>query len=160
MPLRVELHHRRRASPWADLPLLKELYRWFQQERPILVADVKPGIEWALRPRAKEGQHFRVRLMTKSGVLVCAKGLRRGQALDFQVPVPPAPAQLRLALAERPQKVVGTVQGRIKATEEACKALGSLDVRAVIVHIQSHHILCEIISYHIISYDHMLYRFG
>lgn len=123
----MELHHRRRPSPWADLPLLKELYRWFQQERPILVADVKPGIEWALRPRAKEGQHFRVRLMTKSGVLVCAKGLRRGQALDFQVPVPPAPAQLRLALTERPQKVVGTVQGRIKATEEACKALGCLD---------------------------------
>lgn len=37
-----------------------------------------PGIEWALRPRAKEGREFRVRLMTKAGVMVCARGLRRG----------------------------------------------------------------------------------
>ena len=63
-----------------DVPLLKPLMQWLLKEKPILVAEVKPGIEWALRPRAKEGREFKLRLMTKAGVMVCARGLRRGQA--------------------------------------------------------------------------------
>lgn len=129
VPLRVELHRRKvEVSPFADLPLLKQVMRWIHgKERPILVADVKPGIEWALRPRAKEGREFRVRLMTKAGVMVCARGLRRGQSFDFQVPVPPPPAQLRVASSSRQSALTGiegTMQGRIQATDDAVKAFG------------------------------------
>mmetsp|Transcript_58319 Transcript_58319/g.103614 ORF Transcript_58319/g.103614 Transcript_58319/m.103614 type:complete len:695 (+) Transcript_58319:92-2176(+) len=104
VPLRVELHRPRGASPspWADLPLLK----WLQSNyhKPLLVADVGPGIEWALRPKCKEGREFKVRLLTKSGVVVCSRNLRRGQTFDFEVPVPPAPAQLRAAIDRGPGK--------------------------------------------------------
>lgn len=31
------------------------------------MAEVKPGIEWALRPKGKEGKDFRVKLLTKAG---------------------------------------------------------------------------------------------
>ena len=71
------------VSPWVDVPLLKPLLQWLLKEKPLLVAEVKPGIEWALRPRAKEGREFKLRLMTKAGVMVCARGLRRGQARPF-----------------------------------------------------------------------------
>ena len=86
---------------------------------------MNPGIEWALRPRTKEGRDFKVRLMTKAGIQVCARGLRRGQAFDFEVPVPPAPAQLRVALSSRSSEV--TVKGRMEATDDALKALGGKD---------------------------------
>ena len=132
VPLRVELHRPKlEVSPFADLPLLKHVMQWiYGKERPILVADVKPGIEWALRPKAKEGREFRVRLMTKAGVMVCARGLRRGQSFDFQVPVPPPPAQLRVAAvaggnhSRESALMEGTMQGRIKATDDAVKAFG------------------------------------
>eukprot|EP00438_Fugacium_kawagutii_P015764 Skav233453 [mRNA] locus=scaffold1486:443846:457009:- [translate_table: standard] len=126
VPLRVELHRPKPRPPsvWADLPLLKPLVRWMSAEKAILVAEVKPGIEWALRPRAKEGREFRVRLMTKAGVMVCARGLRRGQSLDFEVPVPPAPAQLRAVALNHSTAPPATVKGRIKATNDAFKALG------------------------------------
>lgn len=129
VPLRVELHRpKSRSSPLADLPLLKSLMQWISsKEKPILVAEVKPGIEWALRPRAKEGRDFRVRLMTKAGVMVCARGLRRGQTFDFEVPVPPAPAQLRASLSHPSREE--TVKGRIKATDDAFKALGKEEDR-------------------------------
>ena len=130
VPLRVELYRPRelQVSPLADLPLLKPIFEWFHgKSRPILTADVKPGIEWALRPRAKEGREFRVKLLTAAGVLVCARPLRRGQSFDFHVPVPPPPAQLRAAaLASQHGNVLeaGTVKGRVKATREAAKAFG------------------------------------
>ena len=55
----------------------------------------------------------------------------RPQAFDFEVPIPPAPAQLRVAaLTPTTQRVgadVVTVKGRIKATDDAFKALGRKD---------------------------------
>jgi len=88
--LRVELFRPQSAtpSPWTDWPLLR---LFFPKDQPILTADVGPGIEWALRPRAREGRQFQMRLVTKAGVVVVDKRLRRGQAFDFKVHVPPKP---------------------------------------------------------------------
>eukprot|EP00931_Biecheleriopsis_adriatica_P122745 TRINITY_DN97773_c0_g1_i1.p1 TRINITY_DN97773_c0_g1~~TRINITY_DN97773_c0_g1_i1.p1 ORF type:complete len:693 (-),score=134.54 TRINITY_DN97773_c0_g1_i1:53-2131(-) len=100
VPLRVELYKPRglQPSPWAELPLLRPLYRLFYPvPEPVAVADIEPGIEWALRPKAKEGRDFKARLVTGAGVVVCSRSLRRGQSFDFEVPVPPRPAQLRVA---------------------------------------------------------------
>jgi len=128
VPLRIELHRPKslQPSPLADLPLLKPVMEWiYGRARPILTAEVKPGIEWALRPRAKEGRDFRVRLLTSSGVQVCSRPLRRGQSFDFDVPVPPPPAQLRAsALASQREAGELTVKGRVKATDAASKAFG------------------------------------
>ena len=130
VPLRVELHRPKAAQafPLADLPLMKPILQWFHGKvRPVLTADVKPGIEWALRPESAEGREFKVKLLTTAGVLVCTKPLRRGQSFDFHVPVPPPPAQLRAAaLACQRESFIeaGTVKGRLKATDEAAKAFG------------------------------------
>lgn len=54
----------------------------------------------------------------------------RPQAFDFEVPIPPAPAQLRVAALTPTTRVgpdVVTVKGRIKATDDAFKALGRKD---------------------------------
>ncbi|CAJ1388311.1 unnamed protein product [Effrenium voratum] len=125
--LRVELHRPKvEVSPFADLPLLKPMMQWFYgQEKPLIVAEVKPGIEWALRPKGKEGKDFRVKLLTKAGVVVCTRHLRRGQSFDFEVPVPPPPAQLRAAaLASNRPTSESTMQQRLKATDAAVKAFG------------------------------------
>ncbi|CAJ1343522.1 unnamed protein product, partial [Effrenium voratum] len=125
--LRVELHRPKvEVSPFADLPLLKPMMQWFYgQEKPLIVAEVKPGIEWALRPKGKEGKDFRVKLLTKAGVVVCTRHLRRGQSFDFEVPVPPPPAQLRAAaLASNRHTSESTMQQRLKATDAAVKAFG------------------------------------
>jgi len=96
--LRVELHRPKGSpSPWADWPLVSWLQKTY--EKPLVVADVGPGIEWALRPKCKDGREFKVRLLTQSGTVVCSRNLRRGQTFDFEVPVPPAPAQLRREMA-------------------------------------------------------------
>lgn len=92
VPLRVELHRadRKVPSPWGDLPLIKALRRLtgFTEERLVFSELVGPGIEWALRPRACEGQHFQMKLLTQAGVVVSSRRLRRGQTFDFEVPVP------------------------------------------------------------------------
>mmetsp|Transcript_52835 Transcript_52835/g.96691 ORF Transcript_52835/g.96691 Transcript_52835/m.96691 type:complete len:233 (+) Transcript_52835:3-701(+) len=56
-----------------------------------MVADVGPGIEWALRPKVKEGRTFDMKLVTAHDVVVCSKRLRRGQTFDFKVTVPERP---------------------------------------------------------------------
>lgn len=91
--LRVELHHHPlRVSPWADWPLMRNYF----QPRPVIVANVNSGIEWAFRPNIREGFQFHVRLLTKAGVEVASRRLRRGQKFNFRVPVPPEPSvQLR-----------------------------------------------------------------
>ncbi|CAE7383989.1 unnamed protein product [Symbiodinium microadriaticum] len=128
VPLRVELHQPKGAqlSPLADLPLLKPVLHWLRgKAAPILAADVKPGIEWALRPKVKEGRDFRVKLLTAAGVLVCTRPLRRGQSFDFHVPVPPPPAQLRVsALASKRDSMEAGPVCRIKVMDEAAKAFG------------------------------------
>jgi len=87
-PLRVELYHEpRNASPWADWPLLRNLFG----PRPIMVASVNSGIEWAFQPHVREGFRFHVRLLTKAGVEVASRRLRRGQKFNFRIPVPPQP---------------------------------------------------------------------
>jgi len=86
--LRVELHRPPGAIPsvWADWPLLRRAL----QPQALLTADVGPGVEWVFRPQAPEDS-FRVRVMSRAGIEVCSRGLRRGQAMDFRVSVPPRP---------------------------------------------------------------------
>jgi len=57
-------------------------------DEALITADVGPGIEWAMRPKAREGRNFELKLMTVHGVVVCSKKLRRGQTFDFRVNVP------------------------------------------------------------------------
>jgi len=92
-PLRVELYHNsHNVSPWADWPLMRSLFG----PRPIMVANVNSGIEWAFRPSVREGFRFHVKLLTKAGVEVASRRLRRGQKFNFRIPVPPQPlVQLR-----------------------------------------------------------------
>eukprot|EP00930_Biecheleria_cincta_P041475 TRINITY_DN28431_c0_g2_i1.p1 TRINITY_DN28431_c0_g2~~TRINITY_DN28431_c0_g2_i1.p1 ORF type:complete len:738 (-),score=106.23 TRINITY_DN28431_c0_g2_i1:181-2394(-) len=120
--LRVELYKPRsmHPSPRADWPLIINILRLLRgstEPDPVLVAEVGPGIEWALRPRSSEGRDFKVRLLTKSGVVVNSKHIRRGQSLDFEVPVPPPPARLRVAaFAERSKR--GARQRRAKPKKD------------------------------------------
>jgi len=99
VPLKVELYRPggTKISPWDDWPLLRKvmvpLLASFGLIDPsksdaLIVAEVGPGIEWALRPRAREGRHFELMLKTEAGVTVCSKRLRRGQTFDFRVNVP------------------------------------------------------------------------
>jgi len=112
VPLRVELFRTGPAavSPWADWFLvggaIQELRRLLRQdvEKAILEADVGPGIEWAMRPRVREGQHFQIRLLTEAGVVVCSKKLRRGQTLDFAVQVPPRKSRPFVTTVGRPRQ--------------------------------------------------------
>lgn len=101
VPLRVELHHPpKEPSPFSEClqPLLSN---WVQPD-PLLVAEVNPGIEWALRPKKEDGRDFQVKILTFSGVEVCARPLKRGDSYDFHVAVPAKPAQLRsLTLGSR-----------------------------------------------------------
>jgi len=113
--LRVELHVPRGAapSPLRDSPLLKGLYRsvatqllqrlgrkavedwpsWVpgSKQRPVLIGHVKPHFEWALKPAARLGRHFEMRLVTEAGVVVCARRMKRGETYDFQISVPEPP---------------------------------------------------------------------
>jgi len=95
VPLRVELHRPGGAqpTPWADWPLFGRLMFFIgvldnKDQAALITADVAPGIEWALRPKAREGRHFELKLLTEHGVVVCSKRLRRGQTFDFKVNVP------------------------------------------------------------------------
>lgn len=95
VPLRVELYRppASRSSPWADWPLLDAIMSLggllaAKEDEALIVADVGPGIEWAMRPKAHEGRHFELKLVTEHGVVVCSKRLRRGQTFDFRVNVP------------------------------------------------------------------------
>jgi len=96
VPLRVELHRPAAAkmNPWADWPIINALIslggllRSYDDHDPLIIAEVGPGVEWAMRPKAREGRHFEMKLMTEQGVIVCSKRLRRGQTFDFHVNVP------------------------------------------------------------------------
>lgn len=120
--LRVELYKPRSVhpSPWDDWPFIINILRLFRgnaESDPVLVAKVGPGIEWALRPRTSEGREFKVRLLTKSGVVVNSRHIRRGQSVDFEVPVPPPPARLRVAaFAERSKQ--GARRRRAKSKQD------------------------------------------
>lgn len=93
--LRVELYRSTAAfgDPLADWPMMLQIYRtcWpadKDKDGLVLSGEVGPGFEWPMRPPAKSGQQFRVKLLTEAGVVVCKKKLRRGQSLDFEVRVP------------------------------------------------------------------------
>lgn len=117
VPLRVELYQPKGASlgsPWADCLLFQKLamvdpFGVFAtgNPKPVMVADVAPGIEWALRPRARDGRRFQMKLLSQHGVVVCSKQLSRGQTFDFRVQVPqrnPGSAvqkRLKAAVAQR-----------------------------------------------------------
>eukprot|EP00435_Cladocopium_sp_Y103_P011367 s125_g2.t5 len=93
VPLRVELHHPpKEPSPFSEC--LQPLFRncWVAPD-PLLVAEVNPGIEWALRPKKEDGRDFQVKILTFAGVEVCARPLKRGDSYDFHVAVPAKPAQ-------------------------------------------------------------------
>eukprot|EP00933_Yihiella_yeosuensis_P069469 TRINITY_DN7602_c0_g1_i6.p1 TRINITY_DN7602_c0_g1~~TRINITY_DN7602_c0_g1_i6.p1 ORF type:complete len:614 (+),score=110.15 TRINITY_DN7602_c0_g1_i6:63-1904(+) len=93
VPLRVELYKLKKSTPSlsASWPLLRSFFS-VEADQAVLVANVRPGIEWALRPKAVDGSKFKINLVTASGVVVCSRRLRRGQTFDFSVPVPPRPA--------------------------------------------------------------------
>lgn len=98
VPLRVELYRpQHRSQPWADWPLIQGMLALFKvirlsdEDDPVMVAEVGPGIEWALRPKVREGRTFDMKLVTTHDVVVCSKRLRRGQIFDFKVKVPERP---------------------------------------------------------------------
>jgi hypothetical protein len=137
VPLRVELYKppTSKASPWRDWPLLSSISTFLgiqEEDAPLIVADVGPGIEWAMRPKAREGRHFELKLVTAHGVVVCSKRLRRGQTFDFEVDVPKPKRSLAVTTprqattarqgvesskASIPEGGVATVNAK-----EACKA--------------------------------------
>lgn len=121
--LKVELHRpsARPASPWADWPLVRT---FAPVPKPVLVAEIGPGIEWALRPRAREGRSFQMRLVTESGVVVCTRRLQRGQTFDFEVPVPPQP---RPASATAPRKGAGSEGRRSDREGSVCSTMEPSD---------------------------------
>ena len=61
VPLRVELHRPQKPStPLSDC-FVQPLLDWcLAVPEPLLVAEVNPGIEWALRPKKEEGRDFQV----------------------------------------------------------------------------------------------------
>lgn len=136
VPLRVELYrgYAAKGSPWADQPFLASMHKvvpglmdnlasWQvvggDGGQPLLSAEVGPGIEWAMRPRPRCGQRFRMRLLTEAGVVVCARGIRRGQTYDFHVPVPARPAIGRAGGVE-------DKEGRVSAViDDAASTVGS-----------------------------------
>uniref|UniRef100_A0A7S4T8Y7 Uncharacterized protein n=1 Tax=Alexandrium monilatum TaxID=311494 RepID=A0A7S4T8Y7_9DINO len=133
--LRVELHRPASTmpSPWADWPLLKAL---FPRAEPVIVADVHPGIEWALRPHAREGRHFQMRLLTEAGVQVCSRSLLRGQTFDFSVRSPSEMRRTSATLRRSPISCVDRSSSRALAVvpsraKELGAGLGSKDRRAV-----------------------------
>eukprot|EP00927_Polykrikos_kofoidii_P012117 TRINITY_DN15200_c0_g2_i1.p1 TRINITY_DN15200_c0_g2~~TRINITY_DN15200_c0_g2_i1.p1 ORF type:complete len:812 (+),score=104.65 TRINITY_DN15200_c0_g2_i1:170-2605(+) len=98
VPLRFELYNMQAGaaagSPRNDWRLImwaRYLFGLVDEagDRPILSARVRPGIEWAMRPKPSHGQQFRMSLVTDAGVVVCSKRIRRGQTFDFAVNVPP-----------------------------------------------------------------------
>ena len=58
VPLRVELHHAKEPSPFSEC--LQPLFSNWVALDPLLVAEVNPGIEWALRPKKEDGRDFQV----------------------------------------------------------------------------------------------------
>jgi len=94
--LRVELHAARtgRLFPRVDAPLLRTLWRRCapgpRKEQALVVSHAAPGDNAHIEPelRTLEGKHFQLRLLTEAGVIVCSKRVRRGQLLDFDIPVP------------------------------------------------------------------------
>eukprot|EP00811_Abedinium_folium_P032533 NODE_5570_length_1756_cov_5.418662.p2 GENE.NODE_5570_length_1756_cov_5.418662~~NODE_5570_length_1756_cov_5.418662.p2 ORF type:complete len:221 (-),score=48.82 NODE_5570_length_1756_cov_5.418662:197-859(-) len=68
---------------------------------PVLAADVPAGFEWAFRPRSHQGRTFETRVLTRHGVVVSSRLLRRGQTFDFRIPVPQRNRPVRVTVARR-----------------------------------------------------------
>lgn len=124
VPLRVELHRPSNTlpSPWADLPLLRA---YLSQAEPVLVAEVGPGIEWALRPQARAGRHFQMRLLTQAGVQVCSRHLNRGQTFDFSINIPSEVKHGSLVASRSPIRCID----RSSANAVPCKPRKAIERR-------------------------------
>lgn len=144
VPLKVELYRTRPApSPWADWRLIaqlietvKRMFPAWNEEQPVLAADVGAGIEWAMRPKVREGQQFLMKLMTDAGVVVCSKKLRRGQIFDFEIKVPDRKSSLEssgshatssTSVALEPVAETSVVQPTIHAVEAPCPSILSAE---------------------------------
>lgn len=133
VPLRVELHKpaSSKASPWRDWPLLANIRAFFyaEEDAPVIIADVGPGIEWAMRPKAREGRHFELKLVTSHGVVVCSKRLRRGQTFDFEVDVPKPKRLPPVAAARRGVETRMSIpEGGVAVVDEAKEACKGLEI--------------------------------